>query len=40
VATAVFSNGILFGETIPTVFTTPFGVLATRSLPSGESTSA
>lgn len=26
-ATAVFSNGILFGETIPTVFTTPFGVL-------------
>lgn len=26
-ATAVFSNGILFGETIPTVFTTPVGVL-------------
>ncbi|HEV2217365.1 MAG TPA: MFS transporter [Candidatus Dormibacteraeota bacterium] len=26
-ATAVFSNGILFGETIPTVLTTPFGVL-------------
>lgn len=26
-ATAVFSNGILFGETIPTVFTTPIGVL-------------
>ena len=26
-ATAVLSNGILFGETIPTVFTTPFGVL-------------
>lgn len=25
--TAVFSNGMLFGETIPTVFTTPFGVL-------------
>jgi len=27
VATAVFSNGILIGETIPNVFTTPFGVL-------------
>jgi len=26
-ATAVLSNGILCGETIPTVFTTPFGVL-------------
>jgi MFS transporter, CP family, cyanate transporter len=26
-ATAVLSNGMLFGETIPTVFTTPFGVL-------------
>lgn len=26
-ATAVFSNGILFGETIPTVLTTPVGVL-------------
>jgi CP family cyanate transporter-like MFS transporter len=28
-ATAAFSNGILVGETIPTVFTTPFGVLPT-----------
>jgi CP family cyanate transporter-like MFS transporter len=27
VATAVFSNGILIGETIPTVLTTPVGVL-------------
>ena len=27
VATAVFSNGVLVGETIPTVFTAPFGVL-------------
>ena len=27
VATAVFSNGILIGETVPNVFTTPFGVL-------------
>jgi CP family cyanate transporter-like MFS transporter len=27
VATAVFSNGILIGETIPTVATSPFGVL-------------
>lgn len=26
-ATAVFSNGVLIGETIPTVFTTPIGVL-------------
>src|SRR5260221_6292675 len=26
-ATAIFSNGILFGETIPTVLTTPVGVL-------------
>jgi CP family cyanate transporter-like MFS transporter len=28
VATAVFSNGILIGETVPTVLTTPVGVLA------------
>jgi CP family cyanate transporter-like MFS transporter len=27
IATAVYSNGILIGETLPTVFTTPFGVL-------------
>jgi CP family cyanate transporter-like MFS transporter len=27
VATAAFSNGILVGETLPTVLTTPFGVL-------------
>lgn len=27
VATAVYSNGILIGETLPTVVTTPFGVL-------------
>lgn len=27
IATAVFSNGFLCGETIPTIFTTPFGVL-------------
>ncbi|MFI5284190.1 MAG: CynX/NimT family MFS transporter, partial [Candidatus Dormibacterales bacterium] len=27
IATAVYSNGILLGETIPTAFTTPFGVL-------------
>jgi MFS transporter, CP family, cyanate transporter len=27
IATAVYSNGILIGETIPTVFTTPVGVL-------------
>src|SRR5437773_8312214 len=26
-ATAVLSNGVLCGETIPTIFTTPFGVL-------------
>lgn len=28
IATAVYSNGILIGETIPTAFTTPFGALA------------
>jgi len=27
IATAVYSNGILIGETLPTVLTTPFGVL-------------
>lgn len=27
IATAVYSNGILIGETLPTAFTTPFGVL-------------
>lgn len=27
IATAVYSNGILVGETVPTAFTTPFGVL-------------
>jgi MFS transporter, CP family, cyanate transporter len=27
IATAVYANGILIGETLPTVFTTPFGVL-------------
>ncbi len=27
IATAAYSNGILIGETLPTVFTTPFGVL-------------
>lgn len=27
IATAFYSNGILIGETLPTVFTTPFGVL-------------
>ena len=27
IATAVYSNGILIGETLPTVFTTPVGVL-------------
>jgi CP family cyanate transporter-like MFS transporter len=27
IATAVYSNGILIGETLPTVVTTPFGVL-------------
>jgi len=26
-ATAVFSNGVLIGETVPTVFTSPFGVM-------------
>jgi MFS transporter, CP family, cyanate transporter len=28
IATAFYSNGILIGETLPTVLTTPFGVLA------------
>ena len=27
IATAVYSNGILIGETLPTILTTPFGVL-------------
>src|SRR5207237_4721039 len=27
IATAVYANGILIGETLPTVFTTPVGVL-------------
>jgi CP family cyanate transporter-like MFS transporter len=27
IATAVYANGILIGETLPTVFTTPYGVL-------------